>query len=506
MTEIARKPPITLENSMPPPYPTAVTYDLLIIGGGINGAAIAREAALAGLKLLLVERDDLASHTSSASTKLIHGGLRYLEFYEFKLVAEALRERERLVKAAPHLIHPMRFVLPHDGARPWWMLRAGLFLYDRLGGRMSLPRSRGLGAGDAALTAPLKSTRRGFVYSDAWVDDSRLTLLNAIDAANAGGEIATRTALVSARREDGLWRATLSDGREVAARALVNAAGPWVGEALGRLGVNARAGVRLVKGSHIVVPRLFEGDQAYILQQPDGRIVFAIPYQGAFTEIGTTDVPVDRPEDARIDADEIAYLCAAVNRHFTRQISPADVISDWSGVRPLYDDGASEAQQVTRDYVLELDTSGPPLLSIFGGKITTARHLAEEAVGKLAQPMGFAHTPQTRARPFPGGDMADFDRFLANVRRTWPFLGDARSLRMARAYGTMLHDMLRSISREAQLGQAFGGGFTEVEARWMHEREWARSPADALERRSKLVLHLNPAERALFSDWWARTL
>ncbi|OQW43547.1 MAG: glycerol-3-phosphate dehydrogenase [Proteobacteria bacterium SG_bin5] len=483
-----------------------MTYDLLIIGGGINGTAIAREAALQGLKLLLVERDDLASHTSSASTKLIHGGLRYLEFYEFKLVAEALRERERLVKAAPHLIYPMNFVLPHDGQRPWWMLRAGLFLYDRLGGKMSLPRSRGLRARDTAYLAPLARTRRGFVYSDAWVDDSRLTLLNALDAAGAGAEIATRTALVSARREDGLWRATLSDGRQVTARALVNAAGPWVSEALGRLGVNARAGVRLVKGSHIVVPRLFAGDHGYILQQPDGRIVFAIPYERDFTEIGTTDVPVDAPEDARIDEAEIAYLCAAVNRHFTRQITPAEVVSDWSGVRPLYDDGASEARQITRDYVLELDTRGPALLSIFGGKITTARHLAEEAVGKLAAPMGFTHRPQTRARPFPGGDMPDFARFLANVRRTWPFLGEARSLRMARAYGTMLHEMLRGMSREAQLGEAFGAGFTEAEARWMHAREWARSPEDALDRRSKLGLNLNAAERAAFAHWWARTL
>ena len=485
-------------------YPTAVTYDLLIIGGGINGAAIAREAALQGLRLLLVERDDLASHTSSASTKLIHGGLRYLEFYEFKLVAEALRERERLVKLAPHLIYPMQFVLPHDGQRPWWMLRAGLLLYDRLGGRMSLPRSRGLGRRDTAFTAPLARTTRGFVYSDAWVDDSRLTLLNALDAAGAGAEIATRTALLSARREGALWRATLSDGRVVQARGLVNAAGPWVGEALGRLGVNARAGVRLVKGSHIVVPRLFEGDHAYILQQGDGRIVFAIPYEQGFTEIGTTDVPVATPEDARISADEIAYLCAAVNRHFTRQITPDDVVSHWSGVRPLYDDGASAAQQITRDYVLELESNGPALLSIFGGKITTARHLAEEAVGKLAAPLGFSHRPQTRTRPFPGGDIADFARFLATVRRTWPFLGEARSRRMARAYGTGLQQMLHGISREAQLGVAFGGGFTEVEARWMHDREWARTPQDALERRSKLVLHLSPAERAAFSNWWAQ--
>ena len=479
-------------------------HDLLIIGGGINGAAIAREAALNGQSVLLVERDDLASHTSSASTKLIHGGLRYLEYYEFKLVAEALRERERLVHAAPHIIHPMQFVLPHDGARPWWLLRAGLILYDLLGGRMSLPRSRGLRASDTLFRAPLKGTGKGFVYSDAWVDDARLTLLNALDAAANGAEIATRTALVSARREGGCWRATLSTGRQVEARALVNAAGPWVAETFGLLGVNARAGVRLIKGSHIVVPRLFDGDHAYILQQPDGRIVFAIPYLDRFTEVGTTDVPVAAPEDAAIDAGEIAYLCDAVNRHFTRAITPGDVVSTWSGVRPLYDDGASEAKAVTRDYVLELDTSGPPLLSVFGGKITTARHLAEEAVAKIAAPMGFAPQRATRGRTFPGGDITDFRKFLAQVRARWPFLGEARSLRMARAYGTMLHEMLRNIDSEAAMGHAFGAGLTEVEARWMHDREWARTADDALTRRSKLGLLMTAGERAEFEHWWAR--
>jgi len=484
-------------------YLTTMTYDLLIIGGGINGAAIAREAALNGRSVLLVERDDLASHTSSASTKLIHGGLRYLEYYEFKLVAEALRERERLIHAAPHIIYPMRFVLPHDGARPWWFLRAGLILYDLLGGKMSLPRSRGLRASDADLRAPLKSATKGFVYSDAWVDDSRLTLLNALDAAAQGAEIATRTALLSARRAGNVWRATLSDGREVAARGLVNAAGPWVADTLGLLGVNAQSGVRLIKGSHIVVPKLFEGDHAYILQQPDGRIVFAIPYEGEFTEIGTTDVPVERPEDAVIDGHEIAYLCAAVNRHFTAQIGPGDVRSTWSGVRPLYDDGASDAKAVTRDYVLELDTNGPVLLSVFGGKITTARHLAEEAVVKIAAPLGFTAQRATRGRTFPGGDTGDFAAFLAEARARWPFLGEARSERMARAYGTMLHQMLRSISDEAAMGTAFGAGLTEVEARWMHDREWAKTADDALMRRSKLGLHLSTGERAAFESWWA---
>lgn len=485
-------------------YPTAVTYDLLIIGGGINGAAIAREAALNGLSVLLVEQGDLAGATSSASTKLIHGGLRYLEYYEFKLVAEALRERERLIHAAPHIIRPLQFVLPHENAvRPWWMVRLGLLLYDMLGGRMSLPRSRGLKQGDTAFTAPIKGSGRGFVYSDAWVDDARLTVLNAVDAARNGADIAVQTALVSARREGAVWHAALSDGRTVAARALVNAAGPWVHQLLGRLGVNAASGVRLIKGSHIVVPKLFDGDHAYILQQPDRRIVFAIPYEGGFTEIGTTDVPVDAPEDAVIDDAEIAYLCEAVNRHFVAQITPADIRSTWSGVRPLYDDGASEAKAVTRDYVLELDTNGPPLLSIFGGKITTARHLAEEAVAKLAPSMRFTARRVTRDRAFPGGDIADFAGFLADVRARWPLLGEDRALRMARAYGTMLTDMLANVTDVVDLGADLGGGLTEVEARWMVAEEWARTPDDALHRRSKIGLHLSADERAAFEKWWA---
>ncbi len=480
-----------------------VTYDLLIIGGGINGCAIAREASLLGLKVMLVEKGDLAGATSSASTKLIHGGLRYLEYYEFKLVAEALRERERLIKAAPHIIRPMRFVLPQENSvRPWWLVRAGLFLYDSLGGKMSLPRSRGLRKSDTAFTAPLKGGNRGFVYSDAFVDDSRLTVLNAVDAAANGAEIVVGTALESARREGDAWRAALSDGREVTARGMVNAAGPWVHQMMGKLGVNAASGVRLVKGSHIVVPKLFDGDHAYMLQQPDRRIVFAIPYQNDFTEIGTTDVPVDAPEDAVIDADEISYLCEAANRHFIKQISPQDVTSTWSGVRPLYDDGASEAAAVTRDYVLELDTNGPALLSIFGGKITTARHLAEEAVGKLAGPMGLTARPVTRARVFPGGAIPDFTTFLAKVRAAFPFLGDARSARMAHAYGSDIYTMLDGIADEAGMGEALGGGLTAIEARWMRTREWACTAEDALTRRSKIGLHISAAEREAIEAWW----
>ncbi len=431
-----------------------MSYDLLIIGGGINGCAIAREAALNGLAVLLVEKDDLASHTSSASTKLIHGGLRYLEYYEFGLVREALKERERLLKAAPHLIRPMQFVLPHEHAvRPWWLVRLGLLLYDTIGGRSSLPRSRGLQPNDTLYNAPLKRPGKGFVYADAWVDDARLVILNAVDAARNGAEIATRTALVAARRQGDVWQAELSDGRTVEARNLVNAAGPWVAETLALTGTNARAGVRLVKGSHIIVPKLFEGDHAYMLQQPDGRVVFAIAYEGDFTLIGTTDVPVERPEDATISDDEIAYLCEAANRYFREQIGAADVIRTYSGIRPLYDDGASESKAITRDYVLELDTNGPPLLSVFGGKITTARRLAEEALGKLGRP-----STATRDAEFPASEMGP--------------------------------------GGEADPGEEFGGGLTARQIDWFIDHEWARTAEDVLWRRTKLGLRLDAPQQA----------
>jgi glycerol-3-phosphate dehydrogenase len=480
-------------------------HDLLIIGGGINGCAIAREATLLGLSVMLVDKGDLAGETSSKSTKLIHGGLRYLEYYDFRLVAEALHERERLLKAAPHLIHGLEFVLPHEHAvRPWWMVRAGLYLYDLLGGKSSLPRSRSLKPRDRTFTDPLKGGSKGFVYWDAFVDDARLTLANALDAAANGAAIETYDALDRAERIDGGWRASLADGRVVTARALVNAAGPWVHEMLGRLGITSTSNVRLVKGSHILVPRLYEGDHAYILQQPDRRIVFAIPYQNGFTEIGTTDVPVGRPEEAIIADDEIAYLCGAVNRHFVRQIGPGDVTANWSGIRPLYDDGAASASSVTRDYVLELDAEGAPLLSVFGGKITTARQLAEDTLAKLGPSLGIAPHAVTPARIFPGGAIADFDTFLAKVRATWPFLGDERAERMAHAYGADLTEMLAGIEDAAAMGRDFGAGLTEHELVWMRQREWARTAADALDRRSKLGLRLTADQRAAVEAWFAR--
>lgn len=430
-----------------------MTYDLLIIGGGINGTAIAREAARNGWRVLLVERDDLASHTSSASTKLIHGGLRYLEHYEFKLVREALKERTLLMKAAPHLIEPMQFVLPQTrSSRPWLMVRAGLLLYDLLAGRSPLPWARRLKKSDAAFQAPLKNPGSGFVYSDCKVDDSRLTILNAVDAAEHGADIRTRTALTSARRAADGWEATLSTGGTVTARAIANAAGPWVSEALALTGSNSTNGIVLVKGSHIVVPKLYEGDHAYFLQLGDGRICFVAPWHGETTMIGTTDVPVDDPADALISESEIAYLCEAANGYFTRQIAPADVIHTWSGIRPLYNDGASAAQEVTRDYVLELDTSGPPILSVFGGKITTARHLAEEAVAKLAGATGRSFKPKTRDAPLPNGDSS-------------AIIG----------------------------GEDFGGGLTARRVDWFVEHEWARTAEDILWRRTKLGMAFDEA-------------
>ena len=484
-------------------------YDLLIIGGGINGAGIARDAAGRGLRVLLAEQEDLAQHTSSASTKLIHGGLRYLEHHEFRLVREALRERERLLALAPHIIWPLRFVLPHDsGLRPAWMLRLGLFLYDRLGGRQRMPGSTAVSFPDGHYDSALKpGIRKGFVYSDGWVQDARLVVLNAMDAVARGATVLTRTRLATARREGGLWRARLEDAadgsvRDVSARAIVNAAGPWVAEVLGqRLGLNAEASVRLVKGSHIVVPRLYEGGHAYILQNPDRRIVFAIPYEGDFTLIGTTDVAWKQaPGKAAISAGEVGYLCESVNRHFRRPVAPGDVVWSYAGVRPLYDDAAKSDSAVTRDYVLNLDAprGAAPLLSIYGGKITTYRRLAEHALEKLAPQMGFGRTGWTATAPLPGGDMpgADFDRFLAGLRARAPFLPAALAHRLARAYGTRVQELLGGARDLAGLGEDLGGGLTRAEVAYLWRHEWARSAEDILWRRSKLGLHVSDGTAA----------
>lgn len=478
-------------------------HDLFIVGGGINGTAIAREAALNGWSVVLAERDDLAGHTSSASSKLIHGGLRYLEHYEFRLVREALIERTRLMKAAPHLIQPMQFVLPQaESSRPWLMVRAGLLLYDLLAGRSPLPHARRLRRGDREFQAPLKRPGSGFVYSDCRVDDARLTILNAVDAARAGAVIRPHTTMVSARREAELWVVSLSDGSTLAARTIANAAGPWVSDALGKTGINSKHGIRLVKGSHIVVARLFEGNHAYLLQQRDGRVVFAIPWCDNATMIGTTDVVVAAPTDAQIDEAETDYLLAAANLYFTQPISRDDIVHTWSGIRPLYNDGASAAQEITRDYVLELDITGAPILSVFGGKITTARHLAEEAVAKIARSIHRNVTPQTRERPLPGGDFGGgLPAFVSKCQERWPWLGAERTARMAAAYGTMVSDVLGDAHSAADLGHDFGAGLTAREVDWLFANEWARTANDIIWRRTKLGLVLKPTQVAAVASY-----
>jgi glycerol-3-phosphate dehydrogenase len=489
-----------------------VEYDIAVIGGGINGCGIARDAAGRGMSVFLCEMNDLASGTSSWSTKLVHGGLRYLEFYEFRLVREALTEREILWAMAPHVIGPLRFVLPHHkGLRSAWLLRLGLFLYDHLGGRRLLPKTRTLDLTSDAAGAPLKPGlfTKGFEYSDCRVDDTRLVVLNAIDAAERGATIATCTKLAGADRRDGIWHLRLRDTdtgeeRAITARALVNAAGPWVSDVLhDRIGLPSRAKVRLVQGSHIVVPKLFDHDRCYIFQTGDGRIVFAIPYQGDFTLVGTTDRDfVGDPAKVAATVKEIEYLCGAVNGYFTRQVSAGDVVWAFSGVRPLYDDGASEARAATRDYVFEMDARAgeAPLLTIFGGKITTYRRLAEAALAKIAPLIGAAPKPSwTGAAALPGGDFPTDGRatLAAQLRDQAPALDAATADRFAATYGTRAFRILG----DAGLGAEFGAGLTEAELRYLMDAEWARTAEDVLWRRTKLGLRLGPDAAAAVEDW-----
>ncbi|WP_322966271.1 glycerol-3-phosphate dehydrogenase [Sphingomonas fuzhouensis] len=478
--------------------------DLLVVGGGINGAGIARDAAGRGLSVLLVEQDDLASHTSSSSTKLIHGGLRYLEYGEFRLVREALIERERLLGMAPHIIWPLSFVLPQTHSpRRAWMVRLGLFLYDHLGGREKLPGTRTVALERSPLGDGL-SPRKGkaFVYSDCWVEDSRLVVLNAMDAAERGAVIATRTTLVDAKRDGDGWVATIKaagEARTVRARALVNAAGPWVADVIGRThGARADRGVRLVKGSHIIVPKLYEGDHAFMLQNDDRRIVFAIPYEGRFTLVGTTDEPwTEAPAKAQIGAAETRYLLDTVNRYFARKTGEGDIVWSYAGIRPLYDDHSANASAVTRDYVLDLDT-GPegaehaPMLNIFGGKITTYRKLAEHAMRELARFFPDAGGAWTAGQALPGGDIpdADFDGFLDMLIRERPELPPALLRRLTRAYGTRVRTLLGTAQVASDLGPDLGGGLHTAEVDYLVRVEWARTVEDILYRRSKLGLHV----------------
>jgi glycerol-3-phosphate dehydrogenase len=482
--------------------------DLLVIGGGVNGTGIARDAAGRGLSVLLCEQDDLAEHTSSASSKLIHGGLRYLEHYEFRLVREALIEREVLLRLAPHIIWPLRFVLPHSPEqRPAWMIRLGLFLYDHLGARDKLPGSARLDLAHDPLGAPLKDQfATGFAYADCWVEDARLVVLNAMDAAERGAEILTRTRCAAARRLDRHWQVTLQprDGgaaRTVQARALINASGPWVSRFLTeQLGHPALKKVRLVKGAHIVVPKLYDHESPYILQHTDGRVVFVIPYEQEFSLIGTTDSDYHGdPAEVAITDDEIDYLCAAVSRYLKQPVTPDQVRWAYAGVRPLYDDAAGDVSAVTRDYAFDLDTeAGAPLLSVFGGKITTYRKLAEHALEKLQPVLGFQRRPWTHAQPLPGGDMphADFDRFLEELtaRRAW--LPPALARRYARAYGTRVDRLLDGAAGLDDLGEDLGDGLYEAEVDYLTRQEWAVTDQDILWRRSKLALHVSDATAA----------
>ena len=535
---------------------TRAECDVLVVGGGINGAGIARDLAGRGLTVLLCEQDDLARHTSSSSTKLIHGGLRYLEYYEFSLVRKALAERELLLRSAPHIMWPLRFVMPHDASmRPVWMVRFGLFLYDHLAKREWLPASSTVNLRTHPTGTPLKAQyRRGFVYSDGWVDDARLVVLNAVDAAARGATILTRCRCERAVRvTDGTstgWSATLQPAGgaplQVLARALVNAAGPWTGEFLrDRAQVQSARSLRLVKGSHIVVKKLFDHDHAYIFQNPDKRIIFAIPYEGDFTLIGTTDVEISgAPDSARIDADETAYLCAQASRYFSKPVLPGDVVWAYSGVRPLLDDESGDASAVTRDYLLEFDENPPaagppqggrspgasqgpvpgpggrraapwrpssaPLLSVWGGKITTFRKLAEEAADQLVQRLGESRPAWTASALLPGGDLSawigkaqrpdtDIRRFIHALAQRHPQLPTTLLARWARCYGSRVELLLA-----VPLGAEVASGLFEAELHYLHQHEWARSADDVLWRRTKLGLHLDADARADVAAWWAR--
>jgi glycerol-3-phosphate dehydrogenase len=493
-------------------------FDLTIIGGGVNGCGIARDAAGRGNSVFLCEMNDLASGTSSWSTKLVHGGLRYLEYYEFRLVREALIEREILWQIAPHIIRPLRFVLPHHaGLRPAWLLRLGLFLYDHIGGRHLLPATRSVDLTSDEVGKPLIAGRyvKGFEYSDCFVDDARLVVLNARDAADRGAVIRTRTRATEIRQADGLWQVTVvntvsGERSTIRTRALVNAGGPWVEDVLARgAGVNARAKVRLVQGSHIVVRKLYAHDRAYMFQNADGRIVFAIPYQEDFTLIGTTDRDYDGdPAKVKASPEEIQYLCASVSEYLAKPVQPEDVVWTYSGVRPLYDDGASEAKAATRDYVFELDTpGGAPLLSIYGGKITTYRRLAEEALERLSPWLRSAKAKEgwTGKSPLPGGnmDVSAVAALAAELQRNYPFLSPAHANRLAHAYGTRAANVLGSAKSAADLGHSFGAALTESEVRYLMASEWALTAEDIVWRRSKLGLRMSPDEIAAIDDWIA---
>jgi glycerol-3-phosphate dehydrogenase len=498
---------------------TESDFDLAIVGGGINGAGIARDAAGRDLQVVLIEQHDLAAHTSSASTKLIHGGLRYLEQGELRLVREALSERERLLSIAPHIIHPMRFVLPYvDGLRPRWLLRLGLFVYDHAGGREKLAASAATRLEGNALGAPLKpALRDGFEYSDCWVEDSRLVVLNAMDAAERGATVLTRTTLLSGRDTGNGWELQCQDAagasRTVRARVLVNAGGAWVNDLLQRVRITPRQRLRLVQGSHLILRRLYEGEHAYLLQSPDRRVVFMIPFERDFTLVGTTDVPYAAdPATPTIAPAERDYLLNCVNEFLRVPVTTADIRGSYSGVRPLYDSGEhSAAQQVSRDYHLELQhgDQGAPVLSVYGGKITTYRRLAEHAIEMLAPSLHIGEPESwTASEPLPGANVpgADMQRFLRHCLERWPQLPTTLVERLALAYGTRMSRVLGAARTLPELGRDFGAGITEAEVRYLVESEWARSAQDILWRRSRLGLRLDASAVHHLQDAVAKLL
>jgi glycerol-3-phosphate dehydrogenase len=491
--------------------------DLFVIGGGINGCGIARDAVGRGYSVALAEMNDFASGTSSGATKLIHGGLRYLEHYEFRLVRESLMEREILWAMAPHIIWPMRFVLPYHkgGIRPAWMIRLGLFLYDHLGGRKLLPPTSTLDLSRDPVGQPLKPLfTKAFEYSDGWVDDARMVVLNARDAADKGATILSRTKVISARRDAGLWTVSTEDTisgakRQFRARMLVNAAGPWVDHVLsGAVGKNQARNVRLVQGSHIVVAKKFDDPRAFFFQNPDNRIIFAIPYEQDFTLIGTTDRDYDGdPKDVKITEGEIAYLCNAASDYFKEPVRPEDIVWTYSAVRPLFDDGASKAQEATRDYVLKIDGEGEqaPLLNVFGGKLTTYRRLGEHALEKIGAAIGVKGSPWTAGSTLPGGDFLaqGYEAEVAKLMARYPFLPDPLARRLVRRYGTRSHAMLGTAAAITDLGRNFGSDLYEAEVRYLIDQEWARTAADILWRRSKKGLYLSMEEVAALEDFLA---
>ena len=488
-------------------------YDIAIIGGGINGAGIARDAAGRGFSVFLAEKSDLASGTSSWSTKLIHGGLRYLEYYEFRLVREALKEREVLWSIAPHVIWPLRFVLPHNkDIRPAWLIRLGLFLYDHIGGRKLLPGTRVLNLSKDEAGQPLKpGFKKAFEYSDCWVDDARLVILNARDAADKGAIIKTRTEVIKAEREERHWHLSMrnnttgeTDG--IKARFLINASGPWVDTVINNvLQSSNERNIRLVQGSHIVVPKLFDHDRCYFFQNPDGRIFFAIPYEQNFTLIGTTDRDYsDEPDNVKISDEEKVYLCKSASNYFNRTITHDQIIWAYSGVRPLYEDGASKAQETTRDYIIKFQKNEEvPFLNIFGGKLTTYRKLAEAVLENVEACFGTRGATWTHTLPLPGGDFDcdGYDKLLEALLKDFSFLPKVTAQRYIRCYGTKTWDILGKASSYDDLGISFGHGLTECEVNYLCSQEWAMTAEDILWRRTKLGLYFTHNEINCLNQW-----